>query len=277
MIASRMLAPSAATEVEELHHKLIENLTLVKMLNQLQVPDAVRNQEALDLVEELIRWVSLRVKLITVLKSTVNLLKKMNGLQSRNSTHYSIMKNKSRLFQESKRDADWSNKNWTDNAKKNKLVLEQKKKKDDCTNNYSLNMWNFSDSANKKKLKQSERRFSKKRKVVIDNSRKKNSGNVEKKRKLSHKRLNWCKDSEMKWTWSKPCNARREGKKKNTFKKCYRRTSWTKRKLKVIRRQNKELILSLRQNMLNYSINKKQIDNMSSNRARKELKISWIL
>ena len=50
-----MLAPFAATGVEELHHKLIENLTLVKMLNQLQVPDAVRNQEALDLVEELIR------------------------------------------------------------------------------------------------------------------------------------------------------------------------------------------------------------------------------
>ena len=187
------------------------------------------------------------------------------------------MKNKSRLFQGSKRDADLSSKNWIDNAMKNKLVLVQKKRRGDCTNSYNQSMWNFLDNGNKKRLKQSARRSSKKRRVVIDSLRKRKSGNVEKKRKPSHKRLNWCKDSEMKWTWSKPCNMRREGKRKNTFKKCSRRTSWTRKKLKATRRLNKELILSLRLSILSYSINKKLTDNMSSNRARKELKISWTL
>ena len=67
---------------------------------------------------------------------------------------------------------------------------------------------------------------------------------------------------------------RREGKRKNTFKKCLWRTRITKGKLKVTRRLNREPILSLRRNMLSYSINKKQTDNTSLNRARKELKIS---
>ena len=67
---------------------------------------------------------------------------------------------------------------------------------------------------------------------------------------------------------------KREGKRKNTFKKCFRRTRITKGKLKVTRRLNREPILLLRRNMLSYSINKKQTDNTSLNRARKELKIS---
>ena len=284
MIVGQMPAPLAvmsvgeARGVEELLHRLIGNLTLVKMWDQLQVPDAVRSHKAFDLVVvQPIRWVSLRVRWTTVLKSTVNSLKRMNGLQSRNSILCSITKNKSKLFRGSKRDADWLSKNWTDSALKNKLVLVQKRRRGDCTNSYSQSMWNFLDNGNKKRLKQSARRSNKKRRVVIDSSRKRKSESVEKKKKPSHKRLNWCKDLEMKWIWSRPCKSRREGKRKNTFKKCSWRTSWTRKRLKETRRLNKELILLLRLSILSYSINKKQTDNMSSNRARKELKISWIL
>ena len=98
-----------AARVEELLLRLIDNQMLVMMLNprdQLQALEEAPNLKAFAANVELIKCPSLQVNSITELKSTVNSLKRMNGLQSRNSTLYSIMKNKNRLSQGNKRDAD---------------------------------------------------------------------------------------------------------------------------------------------------------------------------
>ena len=198
MIASQTQALSAAmpveeaTGVEEQHRRLIENLTLVKMWDQLQVPEEAHSHKALDLVEveHPMQWVLLPARLIDAQKSIVKLLRKTNGLQFKSSTLFFIMKNKSSKSQESRKDADWSSKNWTDNAKKRMLVLLLKSRKEDCTNNCRMSMSNFLDNANRKRQQQSARRSSRKRRVVTDNSRKKKLGNARRKRKPLHRRLN---------------------------------------------------------------------------------------
>ena len=55
-------------------------------------------------------------------------------------------------------------------------------------------MSNCLDNVNKRKLKLFVRKLCKKRKAVTDNSKKRKPENAEKKKKLSHKRLNWYKD-----------------------------------------------------------------------------------
>ena len=108
-----MLAPCAVKEVEgveELPLKPIENLMLVTMLNrrnQLQVRDAAPNLTVCDLkAAKPIKKVWLQVRSIDALKSTVNLLKMMNGLLYKNSTLCFITRNKSKQLREKQKDVD---------------------------------------------------------------------------------------------------------------------------------------------------------------------------
>ena len=167
---------------------------------------------------------SRRVRLIAAPRSTRSSRRRTSGPPFKSSTPFCTTRNKSRPSCENRSVADSFGASLTSRWQRSATERPLSCKSAACMRLFRRSTSSFLVSVSRRSLPRSGKRYSRRRRVVIDSCARRSSASAPRTRMPSVKRSIWSTGSRRKWKWSASSRWKSDARRKSTSRKCSERT-----------------------------------------------------